>query len=109
MEIKSIRRPWQNTQRKTSDKARFYQSSEWRQIVSHIWIRDRSLCQLCLQKGITHQLERGTKNIGRQGTVDHKIQRDLGGTDNHDNLWLIGSNHHNIKSATEGNNMRKLQ
>jgi len=108
MIIKSIKRPWQNTQRKTSDKSKFYQSAEWKQIVSYIWIRDKGLCQLCFEKGISHILERGTKNIDKQGTIDHKVQRVLGGSDKEDNLWLIGSNHHNSKSVIEGNNMRNL-
>lgn len=107
MEIKSIKRPWQKQTRQTSDKARFYQSNTWRSIVDYIWARDKGICQLCIENGIVHQLERGTKELSKQGTVDHKIQRDLGGTDNYDNLWLIGSNHHNVKSAMEGNQMRK--
>jgi hypothetical protein len=56
-----------------------------------------------------HPLERGTRNIDKQGTVDHKIQRINGGTDTEDNLWLIGSNHHASKSANEGNESRRAK
>lgn len=107
MEIKHIKRPWiKNTQKRYNPDG-FYQSPTWKKTVDFIWYRDKSLCQLCLQKGIMHPLIRGTKNINQQGTVDHKVQRINGGSDEYDNLWLIGSNHHAIKSAQEGNLKRK--
>lgn len=109
MEIKSIKRPWINTVRRSSDKAKHYQTSDWRKKVDYIWIRDKGLCQLCWEKGIIHRLERGTKDLSKQGTVDHKEQFKVAGNEEYDNLWLIGSNHHNQKSAHEGNQMRTAQ
>ena len=103
MNIRTIKRPWVKQGYVRTNPDLYYQSNEWKRIVSAIWIRDRSLCQMCLEKGIIHGLERGTRDINKQGTVDHKVQRKKGGTDNEDNLWLIGSNHHASKSANEGN------
>jgi 5-methylcytosine-specific restriction endonuclease McrA len=107
MEIKSVKRPWQKAQRQSSDNSKYYQTSDWRARVDYIWIRDKGLCQLCWEKGVIHKLERGTKDLSKQGTVDHKEQRKVSGRDDYDNLWLIGSNHHNVKSVIEGNQMRK--
>lgn len=105
MIINSIKRPWIKTSSRLKPE-HFYQSQAWKKLVDLVWMRDNSLCQLCLQQGIIHRLERGTKDINKQGTVDHKEQRKKGGTDDMDNLWLIGSNHHASKSANEGNKMR---
>jgi 5-methylcytosine-specific restriction endonuclease McrA len=85
----------------------FYQSSTWKTTVDRIWARDQGICQLCKEKGIKHVLERGTRDLDKQGTVDHKTQRINGGSDSDDNLWLIGSNHHNAKRAVEKNKMYK--
>ena len=62
---------------------------------------------MCLEKGIKHPLVRGTKDRSQQGTVDHRVQRILHGTDQMDNLWLIGTNHHDAKSAREKNEKYK--
>lgn len=109
MILKGITPPWQKKgnygHRNTRDP--HYQSSAWKKMVDYIWLRDKGICQLCLEQGKMHPLIRGTKNIGMQGTVDHKVQRKKEGTDNEDNLWLIGSNHHAVKSANEGNQMRR--
>ncbi len=105
MNIESTKLPWQkksNYGHRNQSNA-FYQSKTWKQTVAFIWARDKGMCQLCLSKGILHPLTRGTKDINKQGTVDHKVQRIKGGTDNEDNLWLIGTNHHYSKSANEGN------
>lgn len=104
MIINQIKRPWVKTYNRTPEA--YYQSSEWKNLVNMVWQRDNSVCQLCKEKGILHQLERGTKDLDKQGTVDHKKQRKKGGTDTMNNLWLIGSNHHASKSADEGNKMR---
>jgi 5-methylcytosine-specific restriction endonuclease McrA len=85
----------------------YYQSSQWKKLVDAVWARDNGMCQLCLKNGIKHKLTRGTSDRSIQGTVDHKTQRKLGGTDSLDNLWLIGSNHHDGKSAKERNEMYK--
>lgn len=107
MQIKSIKRPWDKKTQTRYNPDPFYQSPSWKRKVDFVWLRDKSLCQLCLQQNIIHPLERGTKDINKQGTVDHKIQRINGGSDEYDNLWLIGSNHHASKSANEGNKSRK--
>jgi 5-methylcytosine-specific restriction endonuclease McrA len=109
MEIKPIKRPWEKKSKYGTrlNPEPYYQSPQWKRLVNLIWIRDQSLCQICKAKGIMHPLERGTRNIDKQGTVDHKVQRINGGTDQPDNLWLIGSNHHASKSANEGNKQRK--
>lgn len=75
-----------------------YQSKDWKQKKNEVWHRDQSLCQLCKKKGIIHQLTRGTKDLNRQGTVDHIIPINAGGSDELTNLWLIGSIHHARKS-----------
>lgn len=109
MQINIRKRPWQkNTtygNRITIDP--YYQSTAWKKTCDYIWTRDKSVCQLCLQDGKIHLLTRGTKDITKQGTVDHKVQRKKGGSDEPDNLWLIGTIHHNSKSAKEGNQSRK--
>src|SRR5688572_27821752 len=109
MQINNIKRPWDKkvNQGHKLHNDPFYQSSAWRNTVSRIWARDNSTCQLCKEKGIKHTLERGTKDLERQGTVDHKVQRINGGSDSDENLWLIGSNHHNAKRAVEKNEMYK--
>ena len=109
MQINQIKRPWE---KKSSygnriNRDPYYQSSAWKKKVDFIWQRDNSTCQLCLSHGKLHPLTRGTNDITRQGTVDHKIQRINGGSDEYDNLWLIGTNHHNRKSAKEGNEIRR--
>lgn len=107
MKIESIPRPWQkrtNQGHFKTDRS-FYQSSTWKNTVNRIWERDRGICQLCLQNGIRHVLERGTKDLSKQGTVDHKVQRIQGGADTDDNLWLIGSDHHNKIRAEQKNKM----
>jgi 5-methylcytosine-specific restriction protein A len=109
MIINSVKRPFQKNSGKRPNTSAYYQSHDWKRKVEAIWQRDKSLCQLCLEKGIIHQLERGIKDMNRQGTVDHVIQRKAGGTDELDNLRLIGSNHHATKSAMEGNQMRSAQ
>lgn len=76
----------------------YYQTKEWKYKKELVWLRDERLCQLCLSKNIIHPLIRGTRDLSKQGTVDHKIPREAGGTDDLDNLWLIGSNHHARKS-----------
>lgn len=103
MIINNIRRPWSKEpyQRKSPDT--YYQSTAWKNIVDYIWKRDNGICQLCKQEGKVHILKRGTKDLSMQGTVDHKKQRKQGGSDDYDNLWLIGTNHHYAKSANEGN------
>jgi 5-methylcytosine-specific restriction endonuclease McrA len=109
MKIESLTRPWEKnkSQGHKIHNDPFYQSSTWKRTVDRIWIRDASVCQLCKEKGINHPLERGTKDLEKQGTVDHKVQRMNGGADTDDNLWLIGSNHHNVKRAEEKNAMQK--
>lgn len=93
----ATRKP-RNDQRHRSKTDPYYQSSEWRAKKDKVWKRDKGLCQICLEKGIMHQLQRGTKNLERQGTVEHNIPRNAGGSDELDNLWLMGSNHHPAKS-----------
>lgn len=105
MEIRTPKRPWTKYRRNNPDP--YYQSNEWRRKVDYVWDRDRGLCQICLEKGISHQLVRGTKDLSKQGTVDHKEQRRKNGTDDYYNLRLIGSNHHASKSANEGNKDRR--
>jgi 5-methylcytosine-specific restriction endonuclease McrA len=107
MKIESIRRPWQPSGQRKKNPDPFYNTSTWKNTVDRIWIRDKGMCQLCLQQGIKHYLERGTKDLTKQGTVDHRVQRIKGGTDTDDNLWLIGSNHHNQIRAKQGNQMYK--
>jgi|SRR5688572_12360786 len=109
MKIDPVSRPWQKkvNQGNKLHCDTFYNSSTWKNTVNRIWARDNGICQLCKEKGIKHVLERGTKDLTRQGTVDHKIQRINGGSDTDDNLWLIGSNHHNAKRASEKNEMYK--
>lgn len=111
MKINEIRRPWSNDtghrHNIRKDNSDIYKTSSWKKTVDFIWVRDKGMCQLCLQQGIKHQLTRGTTDLSIQGTVDHKEQRIKGGSDNYDNLWLIGSNHHNAKSARERNTMYK--
>lgn len=103
MQINKIKRPWEKKAGHRPNPNPFYQSPAWKKTVDFIWFRDKAICQLCIQKGILHPLTRGTKDINQQGTVDHKTQRINGGSDEYENLWLIGSNHHAIKSAREGN------
>jgi 5-methylcytosine-specific restriction endonuclease McrA len=107
MKIDSIKRPWIKNEQRKKHVDTFYQTSAWKTTVDRIWIRDKGMCQLCLQKGIKHVLERGTRDLEKQGTVDHKEQRLLTNNDSDDNLWLIGSNHHNAKRAIEKNQMYK--
>lgn len=109
MIITSLKRPWEKNkcQGHKIHNDDYYKSSAWKSTVDRIWIRDKGLCQMCLEKGITHNLQRGTRDLELQGTVDHKLQRMHGGADTDDNLWLIGSNHHNAKRAEEKNNMYK--
>lgn len=106
MKIDSVRRPWENqsTHRhniRHGDRSS-YQTTAWKRLVDLIWSRDKSMCQLCLKEGIQHRLVRGTMDLSIQGTVDHKKRRDEGGSDNPDNLWLIGTNHHNRKDNNAG-------
>jgi 5-methylcytosine-specific restriction endonuclease McrA len=103
MKIDSIKRPWIKNEQRKKHIDTFYQSSTWKNTVDRIWVRDKGMCQLCLQKGIKHYLERGTKDLTKQGTVDHIERRALGFSDDDSNLWLIGSNHHNSKRAFEKN------
>ena len=107
MKINQIPRPWvkQKSQGHKLHNDTFYQSSAWKRTVDRIWSRDQGICQLCKEKGIKHVLERGTRDLEKQGTVDHKEQRLLTNNDSDDNLWLIGSNHHNAKRAKEKNQM----
>jgi 5-methylcytosine-specific restriction endonuclease McrA len=107
MIIQTIERYWLKKSNNRPNTSSYYQSSTWKATVNRIWIRDKGMCQLCLEKGIKHFLERGTRDLSKQGTVDHKEQRKLSNNDSDDNLWLIGSNHHQGKSAFEGNQMRK--
>lgn len=109
MKITDVKRPWMKkaNQGHKNHVDTFYSTSTWRRTVDRIWVRDMSICQLCKEKGIMHALERGTRDLSRQGTVDHKIQRIKGGSDDDDNLWLIGSNHHNAKRAEEANQRHK--
>lgn len=53
--------------------------------------RDNYLCQLCLQEGKTTLAE----------TVDHKVPRAHGGTDEEANLWALCWPHHRRKTARE--------
>ena len=94
-----------NTSRQYSSKSQphrqskvYYQSKEWKRKRDQVWKRDNGICQECKDKGIIHQLIRGTKDLSRQGTVDHIKPREAGGTDDLENLRLIGSNHHAAKS-----------
>lgn len=102
MLIPQRKRPWEKKTQTRYNPDPYYQSADWKAKVDYIWDRDRSLCQWCLNDGIIHRLERGTRDIDKQGTVDHKDQRKKSRNDNTDNLWLIGSNHHAKKSANEG-------
>jgi 5-methylcytosine-specific restriction endonuclease McrA len=107
MHINQLKAPWIKKSRPRYNPDSFYQSKTWKDLVNFIWMRDNSLCQICKKQGIIHKLERNTKDLSKQGTVDHKIQRKKQGADEPDNLWLIGSNHHAVKSATEKNKMYK--
>jgi len=91
----------------------FYQTKQWKDDVAYVWDRDRGLCQECLDKGRRHYLVRGTKNIDRQGTVDHIRPRPRNAPynpetyDHVDNLRLIGSRHHASKSSRERSNINR--
>lgn len=76
----------------------YYISKEWKRKKDYIWERDDSMCQICLDKGINHLLVRGTKDMNYQGTVDHTIPRNAGGSDEPSNLRLVGSRCHARKS-----------
>lgn len=90
----------------------FYQSKAWKELVKAVWIRDEGMCQQCARMGIKHFLERRTKNMEHQGTVDHKTPRPQNAPynpnewDSMDNLELIGSNHHAVKSSLERKNLQ---
>jgi 5-methylcytosine-specific restriction endonuclease McrA len=109
MILKGITPPWQKKgsygHRNTRDP--HYQSTAWKKMVDYIWLRDNGTCQICLSEGKLKPLIRGTNNKEQQGIVDHKVQRKMGGTDEDDNLQLVCNHHHAVKSANEGNQMRK--
>ena len=76
----------------------FYNSRKWKSLKDKVWSRDEFTCQICKEKGKLHFLQRGTKDIRFQGTVDHIVPRNAGGSDELDNLRLIGSSCHAKKS-----------
>jgi 5-methylcytosine-specific restriction endonuclease McrA len=106
MTINQPKRPWIRTVRQSSSTDGFYQSTQWRRIVTAFWkgfwehlgerVSNR-LCRDCFKKGIVKLAK----------YVDHIIQRKLGGSDENDNLQGLCSSCHNSKSAQEGNQMRK--
>ena len=108
MEIKTIKRPWINTQRKTSSPDSFYQSKYWRStreifrrgvtVMPDGYALKNIFCVDCYT-------EKGREVEGSQ--TDHVVQRKEGGTEDHDNLRTRCEHHHNVKSANEGNLMRK--
>lgn len=98
--IGKLSTPWKPPREERGNDPK-YQSKEWKKKVDYVWIRDKALCQMCLEKGVLHPLTRGTKDIDKQGTVDHINNYRLSGLDDLDNLWLIGSRHHQSKSAKE--------
>ena len=79
----------------------YYQSREWKRKRDKVWKRDKSLCQICADKNIIHPLARGTKYLDHQGTVDHIIPRNAGGSDELSNLRLVGSRCHAKKSGQD--------
>lgn len=96
-----------------SKRDKFYQSRDWKKDVDFVWERDKHMCQECLDRGRRHYLVRGTKDIDRQGTVDHDPPRPRNAPynpetyDHVDNLRLIGSRHHASKSSRERSNINR--
>jgi 5-methylcytosine-specific restriction protein A len=77
---------------------KFYHTKRWKLLKEKVWIRDEGMCQICLDKGINHFLMQGTKDMNYQGTVDHIKPRNAGGSDDIENLRLVGSRCHAKKS-----------
>ena len=96
MRINRLKSKVDNQEHRQADP--YYQSQEHKYKRDLVWERDQGLCQICLDKGILHELVRGTKDITKQGTVDHRVPRKAGGSDDLSNLRLIGSIHHAKKS-----------
>lgn len=76
----------------------YYQSADWRGKKNVVWVRDKYQCQRCKREGRIKVLERGTRDKNRQGTVDHIIPRNAGGSDELDNLELDCQRCHAKKS-----------
>ena len=109
MNIKTSRP--RNSNKHRNKRSPFYQTKEWKKLVREVWMRDDGMCQICKEQGIRHYLERSTRDISKQGTVDHITPRPVDAPynpstwDNKTNLRLIGTNHHAAKSATERKNI----
>ena len=86
--------------KKKTDK--FYLSPFWKNMVSYIWQRDMATCQSCLEKGILKPLAKPSRDVNKQGHVDHKRARKMGGSNDEDNLWLICFHCHIEKTQQEG-------
>ena len=76
--------------RRGSRHARGY-GTEWDRKRRIILRRDNGLCQVCLQKGFVQE----------GNTVDHKVPKAEGGTDDDSNLQTICDDCHKEKTAQE--------
>ncbi|WP_395543262.1 HNH endonuclease [Neotabrizicola sp. sgz301269] len=68
----------------------------WGRLRLTILARDNHLCQLCLEAG----------RVTPARTVDHRVPKAQGGTDEPDNLRSICDDHHAAKTTREGHDAR---
>ena len=109
MEIKHIHRPWQkkHNQGTRYNRDPYYQSSAWknnrkafREGFTEVngFRLSNKYCIDCYKES--------RKQIPGKHT-DHKKRRKDGGSDEHTNLQTQCDHHHAVKSANEGNELRK--
>lgn|SRR5690606_34357903 len=106
MQTKPIKRPWVKAHRRYNPDP-FYQSPQWKQIRSSF------------RRGVTYVNGFPLPNIycidcyketGKMipgSNTDHIKRRKDGGADDHTNLQTQCDHHHAVKSAEEGNSLRK--
>lgn len=85
---------WAKPGRKSAE-ARGY-DWQWRKLAASIAKRDRYLCQQCLAAGVATPYH----------SVDHKVPKFEGGTDDSANLWCLCKPCHDAKTSDEAKRAR---
>lgn len=88
---------WAHPERRQSRHARGY-GTEWERTRERILLRDRGLCQPCIEAG----------RFKPGNAVDHKVPKFEGGTDDDSNLQTICDPCHAAKTAEESKRARGL-
>lgn len=109
MVTSNIKRPWQKKHKQGTRYNRdpYYQSTTWKNNrkafraghTEHEGVKVSNIyCIECYKL---------TKKFVEGSNTDHIVRRKDGGSDDHSNLQTLCDNHHAVKSANEGNELRK--